>query len=146
AEAAGVADLRVLLLPRRHPAADGLADASRSVDEAFLLEHVEHGERRRLCDRVADVRPADRVLAGRVHDLGLPEYTGEREPCRDRLRDGDQVGLDLEVLDPEHPAGATEARLHFVDDHHDVLPVADLTHALDELARRDDEAAFALYG
>src|SRR2546430_11596419 len=48
----GVADLRVPLLPRRHPAADGLADASRSVDEAFLLEDVEHGERRRLCDRV----------------------------------------------------------------------------------------------
>ena len=49
------------------------------------------------------------------------------------------------VLDREDPAGAPEAGLDLVDDEDDPVLVADPAHALAELGRRDDEAAFALY-
>jgi hypothetical protein len=112
--------------------------------EALLLEHVEDGERRRLRDRVADVRAADRRVARRVHDLGLAEHAGERQASRDRLRDRDQVGLDAVVLDAEHPARCGRSRLHLVDDEDDAVLVAESPHALDELRRRDHESALAL--
>ena len=56
----------------------------------------------------------------------------------------DQVGLDPVVLDREELARAAEAGLHLVDDEHDPVLVADPAHALEELRRRDDEAALAL--
>ena len=50
------------------------------------------------------------------------------------------------VLDREQLAGAREARLHLVDDHHDPVLVAEPANAVEELLRRDDEAALALDG
>ena len=47
---------------RVHARADRLADRRRALDEPLVLDHVEHGERRRLRDRVADVRAADAAL------------------------------------------------------------------------------------
>ena len=55
-------------------------------------------------------------------------------------------GSTLVVLDREHLSGAAEAGLHLVDDEDDAVVVADPAHALEELRRRDDEAAFALDG
>ena len=45
---------------REHPRADRLADRRRARDQVLVVDHVEHGERRRLRDRVADVGAADR--------------------------------------------------------------------------------------
>ena len=122
-----------------------VADGRRAVDEALLLDHVEDGERSRLRYRVADVRAADRRVAGRVHDLRAAEHAGERQAAGDRLRDDHQVRLDAVVLDREHPAGAAEAGLNLVDDQHDAVLVADAANARHELRRADDEAAFALH-
>ena len=83
---------------------------------------------------------------GRVHDLRLAEDARERQAGGDRLRDGHQVGLDAVVLHREHAPGAAEAGLHLVGDEHDPVLVADRAHAVDELLRRDDEAALALHG
>ena len=61
--------------------------------------------------------------------------------------DGDQVGLDAEMLDCEEPAGARESALHLVADEDDAVLVADLAQAPRELlARCRDEAALALHG
>ena len=106
-------------------AADRLADRDRALDEPLLLDHVEHGQRRGLRDRVADVGAADAAGAGRVHDLRAAEHAREREAHRDRLRDRDQVGLDAEVLHREEAPGAPEAGLHLVGDEHDPVLVAD---------------------
>ena len=119
--------------------------AAERSSEALVVDHVEHGERRGLRDRVADEGAADAAGDGRVHDLGAAEHARERQAVRDRLRDADQVGLDARVLDREEAAGAAEAGLHLVGDEDDAVAVADLAHACDELGRRDDEAALALH-
>ena len=77
----------------------------------------------------------------------LPRTPGEREAGGDRLRDRHQVGLDAEVLDREHLAGAAEAGLHLVDDRGRCRRRSQISRTpCDELARRDDEAALALHG
>ena len=121
-------------LPGEHPLADPVADDAGPLEEALLLEHVEHGEGRGLRDGVADVRPADRTGVRAVHDLGAPDDAREREARGDRLRNRHQVGLDAEVLHREHPPGAPEAGLHLVGDEHDPVPVAELAEALEVLA------------
>ena len=145
AEAAYLADLGPALLPGEHPRADRLADRGRALEQPLVLDHVEHRQRGREGDRVADVGAADAADDGRVHDLGPAEHARERQAVGDRLRDADQVGLDARVLDPEEPAGAAEARLHLVDDQDDPVAVADRADTFDELGRRDDEPAFALH-
>ena len=123
-----------------------LPDLHGALADALVLDHVEDGERRGLRHRVADVGPTDRGVAGGVHDLGLADHTREREAGGNRLRDGDQVGLDPVVLDREQLAGTPEARLHLVDDHDDPVLVADRAQALEERLRRLQEAPLALDG
>ena len=142
-EPAHVADRGPALLPREHPLADPVADDACAGDEALVLEHVEYRERRGLGDGVADVGAADRARVRAVHDLRAPDHPGEGKPGSDRLRDRDQVRLDLEVLHREHPAGAPEARLHLVGDEDDPVPVAERAKALDVRARSRNEATLA---
>ena len=78
AEAADVADRRPAPLPSEHPVADALADELGACDELLLLEYVEHGERRRLCDGIADVRAADRAVVRAVHDRSPADHARER--------------------------------------------------------------------
>ena len=147
AEAAHVADRGPALLPGEHARADRLAEPRRALDEALLVDHVEHGERRRLRDRVADVGAADAARTGASMISARPSTPESGRPIGDRLRDADQVGLDAEVLawrrsgrcgrSPSAPrrrrarcrAGRRCAR-----------------RPCDELGRRDDEAALALHG
>ena len=82
----------------------------------------------------------------RVHDLRAAKHPGERQATGDRLRDGNEIGLDVIVLDREQAPGARKAGLDLVCDEHDAVLVADLPHAAHELAGRDDESAFALHG
>ncbi len=145
AEPADVADAVEALAPRLHPLPDRLADPVRPLDEMLLVDHVEHCVRGCDRDRVADVRAADRAVAGRVHDLGPADHARERVAGRDGLGDRHQVRLDPELLDREHRPGTAEAGLHLVDDQHDPVLGGDLAHALDELLRRRDEAALALH-
>ena len=142
-EPADVADPVPALLPREHPRPNRVADRLGPLDEALLLENVEHGERGGLRDRVADVGSADRGIGRRVHDLRLADHGREREPAGDRLRHRHEIRLDAVMLDAPHAPRAAEPRLHLVDDEHDAVLVTDLPHALNELRRRDDEAALA---
>ena len=72
--------------------------------------------------------------------------TPESEAAGDRLRDGDQVGLDAVVLEREELAGARKAGLHLVGDQADAVLVADRAQALEKRLRRGQEATLALDG
>ena len=60
-----------------------------------------------------------------IHDRGTPDHSRERKAAGDRLRDRDQVRLDVEVLHREHPCGPPEAGLHLVGDKDDPVLIAD---------------------
>ena len=130
AEPADVADLRMALLPRRHPAADGLADAAGALDEALVLEDVEHGERRRLRDGIADVRAADGVVAGASMISALPSTPESGRPAAIDFATVIRSGSTPKCSIANMPPGAAEAGLHLVGDEDDPLAVADLAHAL----------------
>ena len=71
--------------------------------------------------------------------------TPSGRPDATPLADGDDVGLDAEMLDAEHLAGAAHAGLHFVADQQDaVLSASARAAAGGTAARRDDVAALAL--
>ena len=125
AEAANVADRGEALLPGEHPRPHRLADLDGALVQVLLLDHVEHGERGRLGDGVADVGAADGAVVRCVEDLRLPEHARERQPGGDRLRDRDDVGLDAGVLDREELARPGEAGLDLVGDQADAVLVAD---------------------
>ena len=73
-----------------------------------------------------------------------PTTPGEWQAARDRLREHEKVGLDVEVLHGEHPAGSPEPRLHLVGDEDDPVLVADRAQAGDELDGRREKASLAL--
>jgi hypothetical protein len=104
------------------------APRSRSRSCLDDLQHRHGGGAR---DRVADVGAADLRVAGSVHDRGPADDAGDRQPGAHRLGDGDQVGLDAEVLHGEHAAGATVATLDLVGDQHDAVLVAERAEALE---------------
>ena len=60
------------------------------------------------------------------------------------LAHGHDVGHGAGVLQREHLAGPTEARLHLVGDHHDTVPAARLAHAREEPGGRHDGPALTL--
>ena len=55
-------------------------------------------------------------------------------------------GLTFQWLIGEHLAGASQARLHFVYDQQNAVPVADFADAREVVVGRDLDAAFALNG
>ena len=56
-EPAHITDLTPTNLPVEHPRAKCRAEDLRPCDQLFLVEHVEHGKRRRQGDRVPDEVP-----------------------------------------------------------------------------------------
>ena len=59
----------------------------------------------------------------RVHDLGAAGGGAERHAGGDRLGGDEDVRRHAVVLDREQRAGAPEAALHLVGDHHDAVLV-----------------------
>ena len=142
--AAHVADERVLLLQRRECRHQVCADR-RGVGDQLLLQQLDRRCRRGAGDGIAAERAG--VRAGRPrHHLGARAGDTERQPRRDPFGDGDDVGLQAEVLRGEHPAGPAHAGLHFVDDEQDAVLRRQLAQPLQERRRRDEVAALALDG
>ena len=80
-----------------------------------------------------------------VRQLRVRDERAHREPAAQRLRAGEEIGLHVIALPGEPRARAAHARLHLVDDHQEVLLVAERADALHELVRRRRDAAFALH-
>ena len=76
--------------------------------------------------------------------LGLGDHRPQRHAGRQPLGRADDVGLDPPVLDGEHLAGAPDARLHFVGDVQDAVPLGQRLQLAMVLRRRDDVAPFPL--
>ena len=70
---------------------------------------------------IAGVGAAEAAELGAVHDLRAAGDGADRKPAAQRLGHGHEIGLDSVVLAGKHPAGAAEARLHFVDDEQDAV-------------------------
>jgi hypothetical protein len=88
------------------------------------------------------------VIAGpeRRRDLRAGPARADRHAVPERLRQRDDVGRDLCVLEREPATGATEAGLHLVDDHERFALVAQPADAAQIFGRRLLHAALALNG
>ena len=77
--------------------------------------------------------------------LRLQERNRKRHAvAADRLRERHDVGADARALEGEEPARARAAHLHVVDDHQDVVLVAERADALQPLGRQHVDAAVRL--
>jgi hypothetical protein len=68
-----------------------------------------------------------------------------RQAAGDRLRDTEDVGNDLVLLEREHRPGPAEPRLDLVEDEQHAALAAQSRGRIDELACRGPHAAFALH-
>ena len=142
AEAAHLADARVLLGQLRQLDAEDLAHRGRVLDDALLLEGLDRRDGRSARERMARVgEPAGEELrADELLDRGADGHRAERHVARvDALGHRDDVRDDVPVVDREPLAGAAEAGHHLVGDQQDPVPVADLADRLQVAVGRDDD-------
>ena len=116
--AADVADRLVLRLELAQAGEHVLAARRSPLDQPLLGDHVEDGEPRRCGQRVGDVRGdvEEALVVAVLLDRARRDRRGEREPAAERLRDADEIGDDLVVLEPEHRPQAPEAGLRLVQE------------------------------
>ena len=112
---------------------------------AGCAHHLDGGDRRHAGHRVAAVGAAHAADVGRIHDLGAAGGGADRHAGAERLGGDDDVGGDAVVLEREQLAGAREAALHFVGNHHDAVLIAELADPAQEARRHRHEAALALH-
>ena len=95
--------------------------------------------------RARTIRPG--VVPERLGDARRGDDAAERQvAARDALREHDQVGLELEALDPEPRAEAAEAADDAVGDRQHAVPATDLRHRVEVAVRRRQDAARADHG
>ena len=119
----------------------------RILDHAFLDQDLERG----ACDRAGQrvTTEGRTVLSGLQH----PEHGGVRQHRRHRivaarqgLADQSNVGFYALVLLGQQCAGAAEPGLDLVEDQHDVVAGAKLTHLGEIACRWNDDTGLALDG
>ena len=125
------------------PADEVLADA-RGVGAVLRGHQVERRERRRATHGIAAVRVAVCAALPLLHQRLLRDHHADRQARAEPLRERHDVRHDAEVLRGEHLAGAADARLHFVEDQQNAVPVAQRAQALQEAIRRHQVTALAL--
>jgi hypothetical protein len=81
-----------------------------------------------------------------MHEIGAGDGGAEREAAGDTFGQGEDVGRGVKMFGGEHAAGAAHAGLDFVGDEENAVACGDCGEFVEELARRDDVAAFALHG
>eukprot|EP01136_Pigoraptor_vietnamica_P035616 Opistho-1_new@101189 len=134
---------RVAVANLREAVAQLAAARARVVEKALLLEHVERRNGRGARDRVAGVRAALAARGRLRHDVLARDNAGEGKARRESLGHDENVGDDVEVLDRKHVARASKARLDLVAHEQNVVLLANLLDARDEVGRRVDVAALA---
>ena len=122
---ADLADLVELLRQVIEAVLHLLADDLRPMDEVFLLDHVQHGQRRGRPDRGSAVGTSDTADVDGVHDRRLADDRREGVAASQALGHRDEVGLDPGPLVGEEGARATYAGLHLINDEDDPVLIAD---------------------
>src|SRR3972149_5431889 len=79
-----------------------------------------------------------------VHDALAGDHRADRHSGGDALRGADDVRLPAPVFRRPPAAGATDARLHFVNDHQDSILVTQATQSRKEPVGRHDITTFTL--
>ena len=98
-----------------------------------LVRHgLDRAERGRAGHRIAAVGAAQAAGVHGVHQLGPAGDRRQRQPARDPLGRGDQVGDDALVVAGEPVAGAAEPGLDLVGDEDDAVRAAVLGQARQE--------------
>ena len=80
------------------------------------------------------------------HDVVARDHRAERQPARDALARGDDVGRDAFLLDRPHRAAPPHARLDLVADEHDAVAVAEVPQVAEPPLGREHVATFAQPG
>ncbi len=117
-----------------------------ALAELLLLDHLQHGETGGTGDGRPGIGAAQAARRWRIHDRRLADHRCERKAARQALGKCHQVRLDAGIFHREHPTRAGEAGLDLVDHEHDAVLVAEPAERLQELRRRDVEAALAHHG
>src|SRR5579883_1411153 len=96
---------------RREPTPQVLTDVPRMIHELLALEHLEHRDTRRRCDRIAAERREEPVLGlKRLDELPSGDHHPHRESIADGLAQRDDVRIDAAALEaPEMRSGASQA-------------------------------------
>ena len=140
------ADRTVLLREPLHVAVHDIAHARAALDEAFVDDHVDRGQRARKAHRVRVVgEPAgEDVLAEVVRDPIAERHHAEREVARRQaLRHRADVGHDVAVLEREELARARPAAHDFVAHEEDAVLLEQRLEALEVALRRRKDAVRA---
>ena len=120
----------------------------RSARSPTRSTSVDHGERGRTAQRVAEVgRRVQRLAARRrpcVDDVRPADRSRERRPARDRLSDAQDVRDDVLVFAGEHRPRSGEAGVDLIEDQDDFERIAQRAHAAQIARRRDDDPRPAL--
>ena len=124
----------------------------RFLQDVFLVEDVEHGERRRAAKRIARVGvavherlPFAPVRVEGVVDLLFDDGDGHRHvAARQALGKAHDVGRDARTLRREEPARPAEARRDLIGNEEHVMLVAERTQFLEVKLRIDSHARAAL--
>ena len=99
-----------------------VADRVGAGQQAFGLDHVEHGERPGTDDR--DRRRTSRRAHRAEREIGARHERTDRQPAAKRLGQGHHVRHDARARDREPVAAAAHPRLHLVDDQESAPVVA----------------------
>ncbi len=122
------------------------ADDVAVADEVVLFDEVDDGGRGDAGDGISAEGGDGGALVG-VGDFGRGDGEADGEAVAEDFGGGEDVGLDLPVLDAEPAfAGATPAGLDFVGDEVSAVLLDDGEGDLEVLFGRRDEAADALDG
>ncbi len=111
----------------------------------FFHQHFKGGSRHRAGQRVA---PESAAVLSRFEDIqhlrvGKHRRNGVKA-ARKRLAHQGDVRFDAFMLFGQQFAGAAEAGLDFVQDHHHIVPTAQVTRLFQITRRRKDHAGLAL--
>ena len=119
---------------------------------------VDMGEERRLGDdiehrlacchgeRIAAIGAAMRADDHALRCVFGGKAGSDRKAAADALGDRHDVGRDAILFMREQRAGAGNAALHFIEDQHQAMCVAQVAQALQKFLRRRADAAFTLDG
>eukprot|EP00037_Helgoeca_nana_P019253 m.187203 g.187203 ORF g.187203 m.187203 type:complete len:321 (-) comp24788_c0_seq1:512-1474(-) len=111
-----------------------LALHGRVGDEAFIVHHLQGGERRRAGDGVAGVGPPHRPRGLGVGELGSRGNRRQRHPGRQALGHHQNVGGGAVVaVGRKEVPGAAKPRLNFVDNQEHPRLAAERRHGLQKL-------------
>ena len=144
ATSANIAHQRQPLRPVVDAVEDVLANLAR-VAQALALDDVDGGhgggDGHRITAKGGGMRTGNPI-----HDFRARDQDRKRQAAGDALGHRDHVRSHAGVFDGPPPAGASHARLHFVDDQQDAVLVADVAQFLQKRGRRRQVSALALEG